>query len=116
MKKTYHGLTRTKSINQGKDAAFKIYHNNSNNIGLECRLKYLLACLNLSFEVPKGKYYHNTVNKLINTKKISEVYWSLSTIFLNNKKIPIILPLFYENRFIIDFEEKVKLFNFNNAC
>ena len=32
-------------------------------------------------------------------------------IFLNNKTIPLIPPLYYENRFINDFEEKVELFN-----
>ena len=31
--------------------------------------------------------------------------------FLNNKKIPLIPPLFHENRFIIDFKEKAELFN-----
>ena len=41
----------------------------------------------------------------MNTQKNSKVYWSPIKIFLNNNKIPIILPLFYENRFIIDFEE-----------
>ena len=39
-------------------------------------------------------------------------------IFLNNKKIPIIPPVFYENRFITDFMEKVQLFNifFSKEC
>ena len=31
--------------------------------------------------------------------------------FLNNKKIPLIPPLFHENRFITDFNEKAELFN-----
>ena len=30
---------------------------------------------------------------------------------MNNKKTPIIPPLFYENRFITDFEKKTELFN-----
>ena len=32
-------------------------------------------------------------------------------IFLNNKRIPLIPPLFHENRFITDFKEKAELFN-----
>ena len=38
--------------------------------------------------------------------------------FLNNKKILIIPPLFYENRFITDFKEKAQLFNifFSKHC
>ena len=31
--------------------------------------------------------------------------------FLNNKKIPIIPPLFYENRFVTDFAKQAELFN-----
>ena len=31
---------------------------------------------------------------------------------INNKKMSIVPPLFYENRFITDFKEKAKLFNF----
>ena len=39
-------------------------------------------------------------------------------IFLNNKKIPLIPPLFHENRFITDFKEKAELLNsfFSNQC
>ena len=101
-----------------KNVAFKNYHNNSSNIALKCRLKYLQTCLNASIEVAKEKYYHNTVNKLMNTQKNSKVYWYLLKIFLNNKKIPIIPPLFYENRFITDFKEKDNFLIFyflNNA-
>ena len=45
-------------------------------------------------------------------QKNSKVYWSLLKNFLNNKKIRIIPLLFYKNRFITDFQEKVKLFKF----
>ena len=31
--------------------------------------------------------------------------------FLNNKKIPCIPPIFYENDFVIDFQKKVEIFN-----
>ena len=57
-----------------KNAAFKNYCNNSSNTDLKCRLKYLQACLNASNEVARAKYYHNTVNKLINTQKNSQAY------------------------------------------
>ena len=38
--------------------------------------------------------------------------------FLNNKKIPLIPPLYYDNRFITDFKEKAELFNsfFSKQC
>ena len=31
--------------------------------------------------------------------------------FLNNKKIPLISPVYYDNQFITDFKEKADLFN-----
>ena len=40
---------------QEKNVAFKNYHNNSSNIALKCRLKYLQTCLNASTEVAKEK-------------------------------------------------------------
>ena len=69
------------------------------------------------YDVTREKYYYNAVNKLINTQKNYKVFWSLFKIFLN-KKIPIIPPLLYENRFITDFKEKAQLFNifFSKQC
>ena len=49
-------------------------------------------------------------NKLINAQKISKAYWSVLKMFLNNKKIPFISPLFQESGFITDFKEKAELF------
>ena len=52
------------------------------------------------------------------TQKNSKVCWSLLKIFLNNMKIPIMPPLFYENCFITDSKEKAQLFNifFSKQC
>ena len=69
---------------------------------LKCCLKHLQVYL----KAAKEKYHHNTINNLINTQKKSKVRWSLLKIFLNNKKITIIRPLFYENRFITNFKER----------
>ena len=62
-------------------------------------------------QASKQKYYCRMTNKLINTQKSSKAYWSLLNAFLNNKKIPLIPPLFHENRFLTDFKEKAELFN-----
>ena len=109
---------KIRALIQEKNVVFKNYCNNSNNIDLKCCLEYLQACLDASIEVAKEKYYHNTVNNLINIQKNYKVYCSLLKIFLNNKKTPIIHPLFYENRFITDFKEKAQLFNifFSKQC
>ena len=59
---------------QEKNAAFKNCRNDTSNIDLKCRLKYCQACLNASVAIAKEKYYHETVNKLMNTQKNSKVY------------------------------------------
>ena len=54
----------------------------------------------------------------MNTQKNSKVYWSLLKISLNDKRVPFIPPLFYENLLIIDFKEKTNFLIFyflNNA-
>ena len=65
----------------------------------------------LKIEVAQ-KYFHNAVNKLINTQRDCKLYWSILKISLNYKKIPVVLPLIYEIRFITDFKEKAELFIF----
>ena len=82
------------------------------------RLKFLQERLSTTIESSKERYYARIANRLNNTQKSSKTYWSLLKIFLNNKKIPLIPPLFHENRFITDFKEKAELFNsfFSNQC
>ena len=47
-----------------------------------------------------------------------KIYQSIINKFLNNKKIPIILPVFFEGKPISDFEKKAELFNdhFASQC
>ena len=56
--------------------------------------------------------------KLNNLHRNSKPYWSLLKCFLNNKKIPLIPPLFHENKFVTNFLEKADLFNsfFSKHC
>lgn len=69
---------------------------------MKCCLKYIQACLNGSIGVIK----------LRNTQKKSYVYWYLLKAFSNNRNIPIIPPLLYENCFVTDFREKADFFDF----
>ena len=91
---------------------------NKDNPDLIYRLQFLQERLRTSIESSKERYYARIANRLSNTKKSTKIYWSLLKIFLNNKKIQLIPPLFHENRFITDFKEKAKLFNsfFSNQC
>ena len=69
-------------------------------------------------EASKQKYYCRMSNKLTNAEKSSRAYWSILKSFLNNKKIPVIPPLFYENCFTTNFKGKAELFNsfFADQC
>ena len=72
----------------------------------------------MSTENSKQRYYSKLSSKLANPATSLKTYWSIFKTFLNNKKIPCIPPLFYENKFITNFKEKAKLFNtfFANQC
>ena len=59
----------------------------------------------------RDRYYTRISNKLNESHVFPKAYWSILKIFLNNKKPPIIPPLFYENRFVTDFKKKAELFN-----
>ena len=85
----------------------------------------MIACLNnlndrctLLINTAKQNYYSKIVGKLQNTQRSSKAYWSLLKIFLNNKKIPIIPPLYHKNEFVIDFKKKAELLNsfFADQC
>ena len=46
------------------------------------------------------------------------MYWSTLKTFLNNKKIPVIPPIFRDNKYITDFKQKAKIINshFSKQC
>ena len=46
------------------------------------------------------------------------MYCSILKTFLNNKKIPVIAPIFHDNKFITDFKQKAEIFNshFSKQC
>ena len=101
-----------------KNNAFKVYRYNSSNTALKNYLRNLQVRLNSSIECVKEKFYNKIANKLNYTQKNTKAYWSLIKMFLNNKKIPLIPPLCYDNHFITDFKEKTELSNlfFSKKC
>ena len=82
------------------------------------QLNCLQDRLNGSIEASKQKHYYRMTSKLTNAEKSSKAYWSILKSFLNNKKIPLIPPLFDENCFITNFEQKAEIFNsfFADQC
>ena len=116
---------RIKSLIQEKNATYKTYRHNKDNPDFIYCLQFLQVRLIASTEFSKETYYARIANRLNNTQKSTKTYWSLSKIFLNNKKIPpfspikkSVPPLFLENYFTTDFQEKPELFNsfFSNQC
>ena len=59
----------------------------------------------------KQNYYSRMASKLTNVQRNSKIYWSLLNRFLNNRKTPLIPPLFHEIKFVTDFKEKAEFFN-----
>ena len=62
-------------------------------------------------EVSKQQYYSQISKKLMDSSTSPKAYWSLLKTFQINQKIPCILPLFHNNKFISNFWDKPELFN-----
>ena len=75
------------------------------------RLNFLQDSLKNLTEISKQKYYSTIAKKLTMTRKGPKTCWSLLKLFFNQKKIPIIPPLFQKNKFVTDFKAKTELFN-----
>ena len=68
--------------------------------------------------VSKQNYYLRLSAKLTKFHKSSKAYWSLTKTFLNNKKIPLITPLYHQGGFLTNFKVKTEFFNsfFASQC
>ena len=74
-------------------------------------------CTKLIVET-KDKHLAKLSSKLGNPDGAPKTYWSIVNRFLNNKKIPIIPPVFFEGKLISDFEKKAEFYNnhFTSQC
>ena len=86
---------------------YNAYRKNIDNSQLRKNLSSFQQTLGDLIDESKQKYFLrlNTIQK--NTK----VYLALLKVFLNNRKIPAIPPLFHNNRFVSAFKEKAELFD-----
>ena len=99
-----------------KNLAFKLYCCFNRNMFFLEKFKALQYQLHISIKESEEKYYTKLSSRLADPLTSPRTYWS---IFLNNKKIPCIPPVFHENKFITNFKEKAELFNlffFVNNC
>ena len=103
--------SRIKSLLQDKNKLYKDFRRSNTNAQLLNKLNHLQEQLNFLINRSKQYYYARMTKKLTNVSKNCKAYWSLLRRLLNNKKIPLIPPLFHENKFVTDFKEKAELFN-----
>ena len=101
---------KIKSLIKNKNEYFKNYFNLNNSASVR-HLEQMQESLRRNIETSKQKYYSKFSSKLTNKNTNPKCYWSVLKGFLNNKKIPCIPPLIYNNQFITDFKEKSELFN-----
>ena len=93
-----------------------------NNLYCQCmkhqtQIRSLLKVEDLRIEISnlitksKEKYYQRINAKLNDPSLSNKTYWSILKTFYNGKKVPIIPPLFINNKFVTDFQEKANAFN-----
>ena len=66
----------------------------------------------------QSSYYDRLSKKLSDPKTSPKAYWHILKSFFGDKKVPIIPPLLYNNKYITDFKDKANLFNihFSSQC
>ena len=66
----------------------------------------------------KSVYYTQLAQKLNDPKTSSKTYWSISKTFYDSKKVPLIPPLFINDKSEPDFKLKANIFNnfFTDKC
>ena len=103
---------KIKKFIQENNNVHKSYRNSkiNNNIQHLRWLKLLQEDLLNKIEVSKSNYSRITY-KSTHIQKNTKAYWALLKRFLNNKKIPLISPLFHGNEYTTDFKKKAELFH-----
>ena len=100
-----------KKVIHEKNKQHKKYINNKSNFLLPQNINNFQAQIKTLIDIWKQKYFPRISQKLESTSINTKCYWSLLKIFLNNKKIPCIPPLYHNDKFACDFKEKSKIFN-----
>ena len=90
---------------------YNAYRKNIGNSQLHKNLSSLQQRLRDPMDDSKQKYFLRLIQNLNTIQKSTKAYWALLKIFLNNRKIPVIPPLFHNNKFVTDFKKKAELFN-----
>ena len=86
----------------------KRYYVTPTDYNKEMLLHQVRECKKLIVEA-KDKHLAKLSPKVGNPDTVPKTYWSIINRLLNNKKIPIIPPVFFEGKLISDFEKKAEL-------
>ena len=104
------------NLTSARNEVFKkhLKHNRNRHYTYKYNLQGKLSNL---IESSKQSYYKRVSQKLSSISTSSKCYWSLLKRMLNDKKIPVLPPLFQNNKFISNFK-KSELFNehFSKQC
>ena len=100
-----------------KNHACKSYIRSDKSLQFLNQFQFLQTKLISLIEESKNQYYIRLSHKLLDPNTSQKSYWSILKTFLNNKKIPCILPL-YQGKFVTDIKEKANIFNnfFADQC
>ena len=102
-------IKKKKATFQKQKESNTIDHTILSNITLE---------LSNAISFSKVKYHERLAIKLNDPKTAPKTCWSISKIFVNVSKFPLILPMLVNNEFVTDFSVKANLFNdfFTEQC
>ena len=79
-------------------------------LGKELLLHQVSKCTKLIIEA-KDEHLAELSSKLDNPNAAPKTHWSIINRFVNNKKVPILPPVFLEGKLISDFEKEAELCN-----
>ena len=96
-----------KQLIEQKNQFYKLFTRSNKTLLYIDQFKASQDELGFLIEKSKNYYYSELSQKLSNKATSSNAYWSVLKIFLNDKKIPCIPPIFYDNKFVINFSEKL---------
>ena len=107
-----------KNLICAKDNFYKKFFHTSNNMYHLCAFKNSQNHFNQSIQITKKNYVNKIDQRLGDPNTGSRCYWSLLKTLLNGKKIPCIPPLFHDDKYVVDFQEKSKIFSsfFTDQC
>ena len=100
-----------KSKTHWKKCIYNKYVNSSRNHADYDILQQAISEVLELVDNAKNNYYDKLANKLSNPSTSSKTYWSILKTFCNNKKMPLISPIFIGNKLESDFKLKANHFN-----